>query len=360
MNNGEQRNKIRSRSRLFQAGALAVAILAVGWGTLSQGVHAAPEEGGKKQVASVGTLSVDRDELLKVAATQLDGVEVQKLQCETTANKSRYDVLSFTLEQLVRDRLAELGAQQNGLEKAAFIEKEGEARREVVTDAEIDRFIASNQRLARTPREKLAPQVRAFLAESSLYADLEKQFDVQRELEPYRINIDGANGVPKGGASASVEIVEFSDFQCPYCKQVNPALDEVLKKYDGQVKLVFRQFPLESIHSFAFKAAESALCAADQGKFWEMHDLMFEEQRTLSVDDLKDKAKRLGLRTAVFDACLDEDKHADQVREDLKEGALAGVSGTPALFINGRPFSGRRDVAGLSKVIDEELQAADR
>lgn len=357
MHQNEQQNTTK-RTRFLQAGGLAVLLVALAWGAQNQGARAASQEGAEGKVASVGDLSVDHSELLKAATGDLEKVDLEKLQCEVQANKRRYDVLSFTLERLVRDRLAELGAKQAGMETADFLVKEGETRREAVSDGDIDGFIAANQRLARTPRERIEPQVRAFLAENALYKDLEKQFDVERALEPYRVNLGAANGVPKGSANAIVEIVEFSDFQCPFCKQVTPALDGVVEKYGDKVKLVFRQFPLESIHEQAFKAAESALCASDQGKFWEMHDLMFEEQKALSVADLKDKAKRLGLEEAAFEECLDSAKYADQIREDLKDGASAGVTGTPSLFINGRPYSGPRNIDGFSKMIDEELKAA--
>jgi len=349
-----------NRSRWVLAGTLVVTAFTVAWGAQNQGARAASQDGTDDSVASVGGLSVENEELLAASTAQLEGVELEKLQCETTAQKRRYDVLSFNLERLVRDRLAELGAQKAGLEKAAYLEREGKARREAVTTEAVDNFIASNQRLARTPREQIAPQVRAFLADNALYKDLEKQFPVDRKLEPYRVPIDTGGAIHRGGENATVEVVEFSDFQCPYCKQVTPALDQMIDKYGDKVKLVFRQFPLESIHPNAFKAAQGALCAGDQGKFWEMHDLMFEEQRKLAVENLKEKAERLGLDKTTFAQCLDSSKYATRVRADLKAGALAGVTGTPALFINGRPFSGNRNLAGLSQVIDEELETTGR
>ncbi len=348
----------RSRTALF--GAAALALVAVAWGAQNQGARAASQQKAEGTVASVGSLTVDHADLLKAAEPQLEGVAMEKLQCESNAEKKRYDVLSFNLERLVRERLAELGAEEAGVDKAAYLLQQGETRRSAVTESAIDQFIAGNQRLARTPREQIAPQVRAYLAENALYADLEKKFDVDRSLEPYRVAVDAGKGVTKGGDKATVEIVEFSDFQCPYCKQVTPALDSVVEKYGDKVKLVFRQFPLTSIHPEAFKASEAALCASDQGKFWEMHDLMFEEQRQLALDNLKEKAERLGLDAGEFNACLDSGQYAAQVQADLKAGALAGVTGTPALFINGRPYSGARTVAGMSEVIEEELELTDR
>ncbi len=119
--------------------------------------------------------------------------------------------------------------------------------------------------------------------------------------------------------------------------------------------MVFRQFPLRNIHPEAQKAAEASLCAEDQGKFWEMHDLMFEEQSKLGVADLKDKAQRLGLDTGEFEQCLDSGKYQEQVQEDVMAGVQAGVTGTPAVFINGRFLNGAQPYEALAEIIDEEL-----
>lgn len=349
-----------TRSRIATVAIAAVALVGVAWGAQNQGARAASQQETEGTVALVGGVTVDRSELVEAAQEQLEGVEMEKLQCESAAEKKRYDVMAFNLERLVRQRLADLGAEDAGLDREAFILQEKETRTAAVTDAAVDRFIASNQRLARTPREQIAPQVKAFLAENAMYEALEEKYSVDRTLEPYRVAVDGGNGVIKGAENAKIEIVEFSDFQCPYCKQVNPALNGVVEKYGDKVKLVFRQFPLTSIHPEAFKAAEASLCASDQGKFWEMHDLLFEEQRQLSIENLKEKAQRLGLNKAKFDACLDGDNYTAQVQTDLQEGALAGVTGTPALFINGRPYSGNRTVDAMSEVIEDELKRVGR
>jgi protein-disulfide isomerase len=150
--------------------------------------------------------------------------------------------------------------------------------------------------------------------------------------------------------------VEFSDFQCGYCKAVVGTLKEIQKNYAGQVRLVYRQYPIAAIHPDAFKAAEASLCAGAQGRFWELHDMMFEEQGSLKEEDLKVKAARLQLDIAAFNDCLQSGKSANRVKQDLREGSRAGVSGTPALFINGRFLSGAQPYEEIAKIIDEELK----
>ena len=166
-------------------------------------------------------------------------------------------------------------------------------------------------------------------------------------------------GVPARTTSppntAPITIVEFSDFQCPYCARLIPTLEEVKKKYGDKVRIVFQQYPL-AFHQFAQKAAEASLCAHEQGKFWELHDAMFQNQQNLAVEQLKAKATELGMNADQFNACLDQGKFASQVAADLEAGTKAGVNGTPAMFINGRFLSGAQPLGEITKVIDDELQ----
>jgi protein-disulfide isomerase len=170
-----------------------------------------------------------------------------------------------------------------------------------------------------------------------------------------RVDFDVSDSPAKGPESAAVTLVEFSDFECSFCGRFVKTLEEVQENYGDRVRLVFLQFPL-SMHPNAQKAAEASLCAHDQGKFWPMHDLLFQEQSKLGLADLKDKASRLGLDRGAFDACLDSGRYEERVKEEMKEGASAGVSGTPALFINGIPLpGGALPYEAVVKAIDEEI-----
>jgi protein-disulfide isomerase len=161
----------------------------------------------------------------------------------------------------------------------------------------------------------------------------------------------------KGDPNAPITIIEFSDFQCPFCgKFYRETLPQIKEKYidTGKVKLIYRDFPL-SFHENAQSAAEAAECANEQGKFWEYHDLLFEKQQDLSVENYKQWAEELGLDMEQFNECLDSGKYADEVTNDFSDGQAAGVTGTPAFFINGKKVSGAQPFSVFEQIIEEEL-----
>jgi protein-disulfide isomerase len=205
-------------------------------------------------------------------------------------------------------------------------------------------------------------QVRQFLLEQNydraletFIGDLRDQYGVASNLGPYRVEFDLVDHPSMGSADAPVTIVEFSDFECPFCRRTQPVLDQIEQTYGERIRMVYRQFPLTDIHPRAQKAAEASLCANDQGEFWPMHDALFAEPIELEVASLKFKAAELGLDTAAFNQCLDSGMHAARVRDDLKAGMAAGVTGTPTIYINGRPVSGAQDFAAYAAIIDDEL-----
>lgn len=338
----------------WAAYALLLAVIA------ALGINQARLQGAQadsKPAAVVGGAEISMDELLERAAGQLDQVETQREACLTGAEKSRSQVLENNLEVLVREQLSTQAAAKAGVPKEEWLATEKARQLDLVTDEEIDAFYEPRAAQLRQPKEQLAPRIREFLAVEQMYADLREKSDVDIGLDPYRLEI-AATGPGYGPETADVTIVEFSDFECPFCERFNPTLEQVKEKYKDQVRIVFRQFPLNSIHPKAQKAAEASLCASDQGKFWEMHDLLFAEQKDLDVEQLKEKAGRLGLDAAQFDACLDDGKYVDQVARDVREGSAAGVTGTPSLFVNGRPLAGVVAFEAIAEIIDDELERA--
>jgi len=161
----------------------------------------------------------------------------------------------------------------------------------------------------------------------------------------------------QGPADAAVQIIEYSDLECPFCGRFYDTMKQVEKEYEGRVQIAFRHFPL-SFHYEADKAAQAVECAGDQGKFWEMHDKIFEAQGTADFNEAgwEKFAKQLGLQPVTFKSCLNEGKYAQKVQDHIAEASLLGVSGTPTAFINGRFVRGAVPYAQVKAIIDEELQ----
>jgi protein-disulfide isomerase len=315
-------------------------------------------------LATVNGQDITVADVREQAGNQLEQVEAQLVQCQTNYERNRYQALESGVQQVIENQLLEAEAEKRGISKEDLVAAEVDATIQPVTDEEAQGWFQENQARLRGTYEQLGPQIKNYLenqrkqqAHDDFINSLKKGVKVAYNLEPPRVQVD-ADGFPaKGPADAPVTIVEFSDFQCPFCARVVPTLEQVKEKYGDKVRLVYRHFPL-GMHPNAPKAAEAAMCAEEQGKFWEMHDLMFEEQQQLAVADLKAKAERLELDTDQFNQCLDSGKYKAEVQADMQAGQRAGVTGTPAMFINGRLVSGAVPVEQVEEVIDNELSRA--
>ena len=320
------------------------------------GVSAQQESVQDRAAARLDGVDIGHHEALDRAAAQLDQLEQQRIQCDLQVNSERHQLIERTLQGIVRDRLVVAAAGEADLSPEDWREAEMERLQAELTDEEIDAFFVENEGRIRGEREQIEPQVRVYLAQQRFVEDLEKGHEIEYLLDPYRLSVEPGTGPERGGAEALVTIVEWSDFECPYCRNVLPTLERILDEYPNDVRLVFRHFPLHAIHPNAQAAAEAGVCAQDLGAFWELHDLMFEEQDALGVDDLKDKAERAGLDAEAFAACLEAEDTPDRVEADRRAGILVGVNGTPALFVNGRPLAGAVAYEELAGVIEDELE----
>jgi protein-disulfide isomerase len=269
------------------------------------------------------------------------------------------------LEQMVGDRLIENAAKAAGQTPEAFLAADSVTRLPAVSEADVVRFYEQNKDRAQgRTLEQLRGEIQPFLearraqqARAMLVEDLKSKnaASVKVMLEAPRYSVATAPGDPvRGNAAAPITIVEFSDYQCPFCSRVNPTLAKVLETYGDKVKIVFKDYPLPN-HPQAPKAAEAARCAGDQKKYWEMHDAMFANQRALDVPALKQTARAIGLEGASFDSCLDSGKHAAAVRSGAEQGEKMGVNSTPTLYINGRALIGAMPFENFKAIIDEEL-----
>ncbi len=168
-------------------------------------------------------------------------------------------------------------------------------------------------------------------------------------------NIDTSHDPVRGPKDSPITIIEFSDFQCPFCAGMQEALDKVLKAFPREVHLVYKQFPL-NIHPYARQAALASLAAHSQGKFWEMHDRLFRNFSTISEDNIRKWAKEVGLNMAEFEKAVQSGQHEAMVQKDVADGAAAKVVGTPTVYINGKRITDK-SFEGFKKMIQEELAA---
>ena len=304
----------------------------------------------------------------EVLAT-VDGYEITRQEVEELspdqfiqAKQELHALTERAVDQAIDRKLVELEAEKEGLDVDGLMVRDVVSKLPEVSQAEVDSvYNLYREQLNNAPVDSVAPQIRAFLSRMQrskamevYVAQLRALHDVRHLLEPARIEVE-AIGPSKGSADAPITLVEFSDFECPFCVRVLPTLDQVQEKYGDQVRIVYRQFPLNGIHPNAQLSAEASLCADAQGKFWEMHDAIFEARGKADADGLKTMAVDLGMDPEVFNGCLDSREFRGQVEADLEAGRKAGVTGTPALFINGRFLSGAQPFNVVAKVIDDEL-----
>lgn len=274
-----------------------------------------------------------------------------------------YDLRRAQLKQLVERRLFEAEAKARGISVDELVKIEiSDKADEVSEEAMTQLYEQHKARLRGRSREEMAPQL--FLAvkdrnesarRKEFAATLAERADVQMVLSPPRADIHIPDGAPVlGDEAADVTIVAFSDYQCPYCHRAQSTVEELLDQYQGRVKLVHMDFPL-NIHPGAIPAARAARCAGEQDRFWEYHRNLLSELTDFSKEDLMRRAKALGLDEQPFESCLASDRYDAVIDAGFDEGQQLGVSATPTFFINGRRIQGAVPLEQFAEIIDEEL-----
>lgn len=286
-----------------------------------------------------------------VATVQDQSISAEELSASMRGrllqmDMERYEAMKAQLDTLVAERLMALEAAARGISVKEFERVEVFARMEPVTPEQVRAFYDNNRERLSRSFEELEGRIMAHLqqqAESrrraALARELRARYPVRIALAPPRADVGADDDPFMGPPDAPVTLIEFSDFQCPYCRRVQSVLKRLMTAYHGQLKLVFRDFPLRQIHPEAQKAAEAAQCANDQGQFWQYHDRLFATTE-LGVEDLKQYAVELGLDAEHFNTCLDSDKYRQEVQGDIDDALAAGVNATPSFFVNGLPISG--------------------
>jgi len=324
---------------------------------------AAAAQSGSKRLGVVNGQAITEDEVSKAAAKDLDNVELKRLQNEANYRREKQDALEKAFNALMEEKVLDAEAAKRKISKEALVQQEVDGNVKAPTTEEIEKFYEENKARIPVSREQAIPQIGPYLMDqrrdaafAALVTRLKKDYGVTSYLEPLRTEIPTAGFPTLGPASAPITIVEFSDFECPYCGGLFPTLKEIETKYADKIRVVYRQYPLTSLHPHAQKAAEASLCADEQKRFWDFHDSLFGNQQDLTVDSLKRRAVELKLDAPAFNTCLDSGKHAETIKKDIVEGSRAGVSGTPAIFINGRLLSGNQPYTSIAQVIEDELQ----
>ena len=319
-------------------------------------------QSGSKTLGVVNGETITEEQVSKAAARELEGLELKRLQSEATQKRETQEAMEKALNSLLQEKLMAAEAAKRKVSEDALIEQIENAVK-MPSGPEIEAWYEQNKDRIPIPREEALPQIGPYLMEQkkgeareAFFEKLKKDYTVKTFLEPLRMEIPTAGYPTRGPANASVTIVEFSDFQCPFCGALYPVLKDIEKKYPETVRVVYRQFPLVTIHPDAQKSAEASLCANEQQRFWEFHDSLFNNQKELGVSALKGRASELKLNTTAFNECLDSGRTGDAIRKDIVDGYKAGVTGTPAVYINGRPYRSESTTEAIAKVIDDELQ----
>jgi protein-disulfide isomerase len=301
----------------------------------------------------------------QAAAPAIKSLEARKAQFEIELERDRKAALEEALEGIVRDRVLLAEAQKHKITVEELIAIRVDGAVPQPADAEIVQFYNAHKADLEGSLADNASAIRDYLRNDQrqpvfddFVTHLKNDYGVKTFLEPERAVIAIAGRPSKGPVDAPVTIVEFSDFECPFCRALFPTLQRVEQEYKDKVRIVYLQFPLVSMHTRAKKAAVASLCAYEQNKFWQLHDAMFNDQGKLAVDDLKQKASKLSLDMKAFNSCLESDKYLGEIQSDVAEGVRVGVSGTPAMFINGRLLVGAQPYADIQKVIEDELHRA--
>lgn len=267
-----------------------------------------------------------------------------------------------TIEEIIANRLLDAEAKSRGIDRPTLVEREIAAKAPAPTDAEVTAWFQANPARVngatldqvRAPIRNLLIEQRMDAARTALVDSLKAKTTVTISLEPPRVEVNDGGRAPRGSAKAAVEVIEFSDFECPFCQRAHPTVEQVLETYGDKIKFVYRHYPLQN-HPNARPAAEASACAEVQGKFWEYHDRLFANPTKLGAADLKAHAAALGLDTARFNTCLDNHQQKPGVDADMAAAEAVGVTGTPAFFINGRSIEGAQPFESFKRVIDEEL-----
>lgn len=306
------------------------------------------------------------------AAAKLNGEIITYAQIRKGIESEIYDAESKVhelkmnkLKALVLEKLMNKNPKKKGLTNDEFLDKII-ASKVVITKVEIDKFVKERKIPKEHINDQMKERIKGFLLREKKKTAIDNWVKAQTSKSPVEVyltrpirpifDVSEGDAPFVGGADAKVTIIEFSDFQCPFCAKGAEVVTDLKKKYGNKVKIAFKNYPLP-FHNHAQKAAEAGLCVneQDKAKFWKMHDAMFADQSALDEEGLKAKAAKLELDISKFTACLSSGKFAEKVKLDVEQGKKIGVKSTPTFFINGMMINGAQPIEVFTNIIDEEL-----
>jgi protein-disulfide isomerase len=283
--------------------------------------------------------------------------ELKKLE------QQRFELLQNTLNAIAMDKMLAAEAEARGVTTEELIQIEVRDKVAEPTVKEISAFYEQNKaRMGERTLEETSDRIKQHLAQQRATEragvfenELKQKTGFRVTLEPPRYELQALTGETSSGpADAPVTIVEYADYQCPYCKRSHPGLVRLLADYGEKVRYVYRDFPL-NFHPRAVPAAVAARCAGEQDNYWDYHNNLLEMEGDLSDDDLKQRAEQIGLNVDEFSACLTAGRYEDTIQAAFESGQKLGVTGTPSYFINGRMKVGAVPYEQLKEIVDDEL-----
>jgi protein-disulfide isomerase len=295
-----------------------------------------------------------------VMASELDAKAAARL---VSVRQQEYEIRKQALDELIAERLVAAEAARRKLSVEGLLRQEVDAKASPLPAAQVDTIYEQNKaRFGGQTRADAVARIREAMAQrakterrAAFEKGLRDAAQVAIRLEAPRAAVAIPAGAPSTGpVNAPVTLVEFTDYQCPFCHRAQSVIDQVLERYSGKLRFVHLDFPLDG-HPGALPAARAARCAAEQGKFWEYHRSLMTAPGSLDAADLAGRAAALRLDEASFGACLSSGRHDTAIQASLHQGEELGVTGTPAYFVNGRMISGARPIESFEELIDAEL-----
>ena len=345
------RCKRRFQGGLRSAARAGLLLSLCGWLLMGGWPKAAAQTAEQKPVAVIGETTLYEKDFLP----QIQG-EVYKIR------RQEYEFKRKALEEVINQRLLRAEAQKRGMTAEDLLHQEVDSKVPEPTNAEVEQTYVNQMMQINRPINMVIDQIRDQLKQANLqqardayFGSLRARAGVKIYLLPPRMEVAYDPSRVRGSSDASITIVEFSDFQCPFCLQAYTMIKGLLAKYDGKVKLAYRDLPLQPIQPGTHGSAEASRCAGEQGKFWEYHDLLFENQDYFGNDAFQEYAESLQLDTEQFTTCLESDKFQPQIQEDFQEAVRLGIKGTPFFFINGVPVNGAQPTPVFEEIIEVEL-----